>query len=637
MRIIISVFLLFYLYATVSAQSYDILPIEFRKSFKEGVRSLNGEPGAKYWQNSSKYDIDVKISIKENKLYGKETIEYNNQSPDDLSQIVLRIYPDFSVPGKSRDWEITEKDFSPPVNISLFKINGMEIALSENKSVSRAGTNLIINLTEPIKSKSVSNIDCEWSFEIPGETFPRMGKYDSTSFMIAYWYPQISVYDDIDGWDKIDYKGQVEFYNDFSDYNVRISTDTQNECIWATGKLQNPKDVFSSEVYNKYTAAINSARGSISEIINQKDIADGKLLTYSGSGKVWHFKAEKVPDFVLSMSNHYNWTVSIAEPEPGRKVIINTASNNNSYWFKYVPEIAKGIIEFLSTKMPGVPFPFPCMTVFNGEGGMEYPMMVNDGNTETWQSTVYLTSHEISHSYFPFYMGINERKYAWMDEGFAVFLPMEFQTLRAANNPEGNKNLEERYRDVKANNVKNYMRTAGTIYDVPMLSPSNILRAPSYRHNAYSKAALVYGFLESMLGKELFGKSMKEYIKRWNGKHPTPFDFFFTFNSVSGKDLNWFWKKWFMEYGVPDLAIKNIKRNEGYIYIEIENKGGLPLPIHLTFESSGETISLDESIEVWEKNNKTVTIKYNTTSDIKKITLGNQYIPDSDTTNNTGY
>ncbi len=50
----------------------------------------------------------------------------------------------------------------------------------------------------------------------------RMGAYDSTSFFIAYWYPQVAVYDDIDGWDRYNYSGQQEFYNDFSNFDVEI-------------------------------------------------------------------------------------------------------------------------------------------------------------------------------------------------------------------------------------------------------------------------------------------------------------------------------------------------------------------------------------------------------------------------------
>ncbi len=50
---------------------------------------------------------------------------------------------------------------------------------------------------------------------------------------------------------------------------------------------------------------------------------------------------------------------------------------------------------------------------------MEYPMMVNDNPEENRTACITLTSHEIFHTMFPFYMGINETKYAWMDEGWA--------------------------------------------------------------------------------------------------------------------------------------------------------------------------------------------------------------------------
>lgn len=53
---------------------------------------------------------------------------------------------------------------------------------------------------------------------------------------------------------------------------------------------------------------------------------------------------------------------------------------------------------------------------------MESPMMVNMGSTTERIWMVHTTVHEVAHTYFPFYMGINERKYAWMDEGWTQML-----------------------------------------------------------------------------------------------------------------------------------------------------------------------------------------------------------------------
>jgi len=255
-------------------------------------------------------------------------------------------------------------------------------------------------------------------------------------------------------------------------------------------------------------------------------------------------------------------------------------------------------------------------------------MMVNDDDTETWNSTVYLTSHEMSHSYFPFYMGINEQHYGWMDEGWAVFLPQGFQTEMQKYTPEDEKNNNFRT-DSREYNVTTYQRNAGTHNDIPLMLPSDKIKNPSYRLNAYNKAALVYDILKDMLGKELFTECLHEYMRRWNGKHPVPYDFFFTITEVSKQNLNWFWKKWFFEYGVADLAIGEVKESEGMTEIEIINKGGMPVPVNLTITDEQNTEkNIYYTAKIWESGKDRVTIKIKTKGRTGKINLGSKYIPD---------
>jgi aminopeptidase N len=254
---------------------------------------------------------------------------------------------------------------------------------------------------------------------------------------------------------------------------------------------------------------------------------------------------------------------------------------------------------------------------------MEFPMMVNDTKTDKRSSDIYLTSHEISHSYFPFFMGTNERKYAWMDEGWAVYLPQEFQTRNSGD------------MDSRERNINNYMKFAGTMLDVPVMVQSYQLKSPSYRVASYQKAACTYDILKDILGKELFTKTLQEYIKRWNGKHPAPYDFFNTFENASGQNLDWFFRPWYFEFGYPDLGIKNAKSDNGKWKIEIEKIGNYPVPVTLTFETTeGKKIEHYESAKIWSKGERTVTIEKQVDGKVISVTLGNKYIPDINQENN---
>jgi len=613
---------MFFIFPLILSAQNIFVPKEIENAFEKQTRSYTGLPGMNYWQNYSDYDIDVKVSSYTQTLTASAKIKYYNNSPTSLDKIVFRIYQDFSKPGKSRDWEVNEKYLSDGMNISKLIINNTDIDL-KSKSVSRSGTNLVVKFDTPLSSKSICDITIEWSFNIL-ENFPRMGKYDSTSYMIGHWYPQVSVFDDIDGWDMIDYRGQVEYYNDFNNFNVRITTDRPNMCVWATGTLQNPEDILIDKYLQQYKAALN---GQEFFEVDCSALNANNQLTKNNGNNVWYFKAENVPDFAFAMSDHYKWKMKNVSSS---KVILQAAFRPNAIAYnKYdVFRVAEKFIEYMGSSYPGVSYPYPSMSVFNGEGGMEYPMIINDDDTETWESTVYLTSHEMSHTFFPFYMGINERKYAWMDEGWAVFLPQEFQAAMGKYAPENAARDTNRI-DSRAYNVRSYLRTAGTFYDLPMLSISSQIRSPSYRLNAYNKAALVYDILKDMVGEQVFKNFLKEYIRVWNGKHPSPYDFFNLFNSFTKINYNWFWKKWFMEFGTTDLAITDVKQaDDNLLKITITNKGGLPVPVYINItDTENRNYVLKRNASVWE-NSDVLIINERLNNRYSIVTLGNNYIPD---------
>ena len=598
----------------VYAQSGLHVPIEFQKAFSKNTRSKDGKPGENYWQNHSDYKIDAEFFTATRTLKGTESIIYYNESPDTLKNLVVRLYQNINRPESSKDWDYDPRSFTDGIRINQIKIDGEEIDIGT--TTENSATNLQINKT--LYPKSRIELYFDWSFELPEGQSPRMGKYDTATYMIAYWYPQMAVYDDIDGWDRIDYKGQVEFYNDFSNFDVTLSIDNPNCVVWATGELQNPDEIFSEKLSSSFKI---KEEDKIINFITEKNRNDALLKK---DKLVWHYKAVHIPDFAFSFSDKYIWDFINYKAEPDRIVRISAAYNPNSKGFEKVCGIAYNAIMYFSTEFPGVPFPYPSMTVFNGTGGMEFPMMVNDTKTNAYSTDIYLTSHEISHTYFPFFMGTNERKYAWMDEGWAVFIPQDFQT-------KNSENVDSRERKVTF-----YLNYAGTSYDIPIMMLSHQLKSPSYRMASYQKSACTYDILKNILGKEIFEKCMKEYIKRWNGKHPTPYDFFYTFEDVSEQNLDWFFRPWYFEFGYPDLSLVSASEENGEWKVIIEKKGNYPVPICLNFETAeGKNFEYWESAKIWSKGNKTVTIKKEIQDKIKSIKLGSKYIPDINTNDNT--
>ncbi len=532
---------------------------------------------------------------------------------------MLRLYQNITECSAARNFLLSPDLVSDGMIIENVTINGKEQDLSDQNRFGTTGTFFIINVEDnPVNPHSDITLNIDWNFTMPNGESIRMGMYDSTSALIGYWYPQVSVYDDIDGWDMIPYSGITEFYNDFSNYDVELTV-PNTFAVWGTGILQNPEEVFVEDYLNKYKAAFTS--DSIVNIISKNDLGK-ETFNSSKPLNTWKYKADNVTDVVYGTSDHYLWDGVSLEVESGRRVYIAAVYKEESKDFYGVAAVARECIDYFSTEMPAVPFPFPSFTVFNGSGGMEFPMLINDGTTQSYRSTVGLTSHESAHQYFPFYMGTNEQKYAWMDEGWAVFLPTDLEL----------KLLHDRRRiESEANNFNNY---AGTENDIPLFVTTDNMTYRPYRTASYTRPGLSYLFLRDALGDEMFKDALHTFIENWHGKHPIPFDYFFSFNNSAGTDLMWFWKPWYFRRDYADLGIKNVVQSGGKFSVEVEKKGQVPVPVTLTFNySDGTKDSVYKSTSVWENRNS-VKIEFHPAKPVVRISLGQLYIPDSKTSNN---
>ncbi len=595
------------------------MPKEIKKAYEKQTRSYDGKPGTNYWQNFSEYKIKAEVKPVTRVLTGSEQIIYYNNSPDTLKQLVLKLYQNMYKKGAARNSELTPETITDGVQISNLKINDMAISLNtDDKIISYQGTNLIIKLSSPLPPKSNKQIDVDWSFTIPKGTNIRIGTYDSTTFFVGYWYPKIAVYDDINGWDMLSYDGEHEFYFDYSNMNVEIKVPA-GFGVWATGILQNPEEVLNDSYLKRYNKSLVS-----DSLINIIAIQDSNKVIFKNQNGFTTFKysVKNISDFAFGLSNYFLWDGTSIEIEPGRRVSCFAAYKPESDFFTQAAIMARRSIEFYSKEMPGVIYPYPQITVFNGDEGMEFPMIVNDGQFSQKITDVYVTTHEIAHMYFPFYVGTNETRYGWMDEGMAYFLPLDLQ-------------IELSQYDHRTRAAVGFSKWSGNEMDIPMIFPSVLSHDQNLALLSYYKSAISYEMLKSALGDEVFEKGLKEFIARWNGKHPTPWDFFYTFENVAQKDLSWFWNPWFFESHTPDLAIKDVKIDNQNVKVLIENLGNLPVPIDLTLTlEDGTQSKIFAPTSVWERGDKTIWLDANLKSKVKSVELLNKNTPDADATNN---
>ncbi len=595
-----------------------------KKAVERGTRTATGMPGKNYWQNKADYDIKVHFDPATQLLEGKQSITYYNNSPDTLKTIIIRLYPDLYKKGVERLSHIADSDLSEGVQISSFKIGQEQMEnLDKNKNVRHQNTNLYIKPATPLFPRTQTTLEISWNYKVNTGSPVRTGMVDSNSYFIAYFFPRIAVYDDIDGWDTWSYNGSQEFYNDFGNYNVEVSL-PKDYVVWATGERMNAEDNFSQNILDKIKTASTSDK--IIHVIEEADYTKNDVLKNNASGN-WKFKATNVTDFVFALSNHYLWDVSsvVVDSANGRRSLAESAYNKIHLDYFDVADQTQKSLFYMSHFYPKYPFPFPKITVFDGTDQMEYPMMVNDNPTESRKDAVQLTTHEIMHSYFPFFMGTNETQYAWMDEGWATIGESVISPLMGEPEDEG---IFSKTR---------YEFISGSDKDVPLITNTKLYQDAAYAANSYGKAGLCYYVLQDMLGDSLYFKALHHYMNNWNGKHPVPYDFFYSFNAGSGKDLNWFWNKWFFGWEYPDLAIKSVLKNQSGIKITIENIGGLPVPVYLDVElKSGKHEIVKLTAEAWKTGNKDVNIAIkNPIHFIQSLKVGNEFIPEKNKKDNS--
>jgi hypothetical protein len=601
----------------IYAQNALPLPLNIKATYTNGTRTITGEPGKNYWQNRADYTIKVNFDPKSRNLNGTVSIDYINNSPDSLKEVHFKLYPNLYKKGSVRNMPISGDDITDGVQIQQLSINNQQQSTDQ---WTIDGTNMIVK-TQLLAPKQSIHFDITYSYTLNKTSHIRTGQVDSGAFFIAYFFPRVAVYDDIDGWNRNHYQGTQEFYNDFSHFNAEITVPGNYE-VWATGNLKNANQVYTA----RYAKRLNSAALSdkVTNIINAEDVANGNI-TQNKISNTWKFEADSVTDVAFAISNHYLWKSSslVVDPKSGRRVRVDAVFNPEHKGYFNVINYARKTVEAMSYSFPKWPYPFPHETVFDGLDQMEYPMMVNDAPYEKTDDDIELTDHEIFHSMFPFYMGINETKYAWMDEGWATIGEWVISPI-----------IDSKITDLYA--INDYENNAGKEEDLPIATLSTRLDGIAYMTNSYPKPALGYRYVRDMLGDELFTKALHYYIANWHGKHPMPYDFFNCINTGAGINLNWFWKSWFFDSGVPDQAISKVEIDQNKYTVTVTNIGTKPVPVDLTvYYDDGSTQIVHQSVDCWKDGNKTVIIPFIAGKKVQKLILGNGYDPDVDKSNNT--
>jgi hypothetical protein len=597
------------------------MPRAVKQAFINGTRSPDGKPGPNYWQNHGRYSIVLTAMPPDRTIRGSEQITYANNSPDTLRSLVIKLFGNIHKPGAPRAGGAAPDYLTSGVHIDGFSVNGQTTPWKDSP---RTFTWQRVQLPAPLTPHDSVRLSFDWHYEISLQA-GREGMIDSTTYYLAYFYPRVAVYDDYNGWDTMDFTDQQEFYSDFNDYDVTLKVPA-NYVVWGTGTLLNASEVLQPAALKRFQTSLTS--NQVIHVATREQLA-ANGITAQRPVNSWHFRASNIPDMTFAVGNHYVWDAAsvVVDDATHRRASVQSAFNDTAMDYHHMVGFGQHALAWLSRNWPGVPYPYEKTTIVQGSADMEYPMMVNDGSTADTVFSRFVAEHELAHTYFPFYMGINETRYAMMDEGWAT----TFEYL-IGQSDLGNERAATFFKQFRVNG---WIHDPSPLEDLPITTPADVLKGVAYGNNAYGKAALGYLAVKDLLGDAEFRTSLHAFMDRWHGKHPIPWDFFNTFNNVSGRNLNWFWNNWYFSNNYIDMAVSGVSRTDRGYSLTIDNIGGMAAPVDVRVKySDGDTATFHQTPAIWESNQKQATVRIPTEKTISSLDLDGGIWMDANTTNN---
>lgn len=606
------------------------------------VRSASGEPGPKYWQNRADYKINCTLDTAKHGVSGEVEINYTNNSPDNLKFLWLQL--DQNIYKKDSRASATTTEAGGRWANAKFTDGNVIKSISVEASGKTFTPKFIVSdtrmqvwLQDALKPAGGKiKLTIKFEFTVPEYGTDRMGRLKTKNgivYEVAQWFPRMCVYDDIQGWNTLPYLGAGEFYLEYGDIDFTV-TAPSNLIVVGSGELTNPQECYTAEQMKRWAAA--KASDKTVAIRSEKEIND-KNSRPSTANCTWKFKITNTRDVAWAASKAFVQDAAKINLPSGKKCLaisvypVESSAAKNGW--QRSTEMVKASIEHYSSKW--FEYPYPAATNVAGiVGGMEYPGIVFCSSGSSGTGLWGVTDHEFGHTWFPMIVGSNERKYAWMDEGFNTFIN-GFST-EAFNNGEFSETSF--FGDPNSSFMVKYTfgEKMDGLYTVP-----EVIQQDNLGIVAYSKPAqMLTALREVVLGKERFDAAFREYINRWAFKHPTPWDFFHSMENVSGEDLSWFWRAWVLNTWRLDQKVKDVSyiddKPEKGADVTIENLEKMVMPVTVLIkESNGKEQRIDLPVEIWQRG-ADWTFKVNTTSEIKEVILDpDKKLPEWNRDNNT--
>jgi hypothetical protein len=576
------------------------------------IRRADGAPGPGYWQQRADYSIKAALDTTARRIDATEQIRYTNRSPDTLRFVWMQVDQNLFRPGSTGSLLFAaESRFGGagfPGGFDILSLTQRTAPVARAAGTRRHtpasapatetplehrvdDTMMYVELAQPLAPGGTTVFELAYRFNVPEHGADRMGR-DGSLYEIAQWYPRMAVYDDVHGWNTDQYLGQGEFYLEYGDIEYEVTLPA-GYIVAGTGILQNPEQVLTPTIRERLAAAVQS--DTTMAIVTSEELASGAARPNRDGMLTWRFRADSVRDVAWAASPDFQWDAS------GWEGVLAQAyyrASARDLW-QDAAKMSRYSIQEYSTRW--FRYPYPQISAVEGPvSGMEYPMVAMEAHSDDPPDLYNVITHEIGHMWFPMTVGSDERRYAWMDEGFNTFM---------------NTFSEEDYwkrddRETRRNEIRLVTSLDQAPSAQPIMTPANRYKSNDNLGDlAYVKPSIMLLALRNkVLGPEVFDTAFREYTRRWAFKHPQPADFFRTIEEVSGRDLAWFWRGFFYTTAALDQSVESVKQSpDGTALISLRSLGAavMPVELELTFDD-GSTQVVKLPVEIWYGGNRYV-------------------------------
>lgn len=602
-------------------------------AFRDGA----GKPGPQFWQNRVDYAIQADIDPASHTLRGDETITYTNRSPDALD--VLWVQLDQNIYRRDSRGTLSSprprNDFTDGYQIEAVEVDGKPVHFLVDD------TRLRVDLAQALAGNGKqAKLRIRYHYTVPGTWGGRTAVTPTKNgdiYEIAQWFPRMAVYDDLRGWDTQPYLGS-EFYLEYGDIDYAVTV-PWNYIVAGSGALTNPSEVLTATQQKRLAQAAQS--DSTVMIRSPQEVNDPASRPKQSGTQTWRFHMEHTRDIAFAASPAFVWDaarINLPEGKHALAMSVYPVEGVGKDKWDRSSEYVKGAIEHFSSKW--YPYPWPVAVNLGGHGaGMEYPGIVFDGFDDKGPMLFWITAHEIGHTWFPMVVGSNERRNAFMDEGFNTFI--DVYASDAFNKGEFAPKRDGEYAPKGGNPVDEILPLLADANAPTLMAPADSV-AEKYRHPvSYFKGALGLVLLrEQILGPERFDPAFRKYIATWAYHHPTPSDFFRFMSSEAGEDLSWWWRGWYLNNWQLDMGISAASYVDNDpakgVQVTLASKQKLVMPATLRIDyTDGSHEDLRVPVEAW-RQSATPKLALHTTRKVAKLTLDPEHkLPDADRGNNS--